>query len=68
MGAPSPGAIGIMPGQGDLYLEVCHFFQKNMSLGEDGGYLQAFRLKEHLDGGYQVSFGNICVPAACAWC
>ena len=59
MGALPPGTVRVMPCLGDPHLEVCHFFQKSLGLGEVRAYLQALRLKEHLDGGYQVAFGNI---------
>ena len=59
MGTLPPGTIGIVPCLGDPHLEVGHFFQKCLSLGEGRGYLQALRLEEHLDGGNQVSFRDI---------
>ena len=63
MGAFPPGTIGVMSCQGDPHLEVAHFFQKSLRLGEASSYFQAFRLEQHLDGGYKVSFWDIYASA-----
>ena len=68
MGALPPGAVRVVSCLGNPYLEIGHSFQKSLGLGEEGGYLQALRLQEHPNGGYEISFGYICVPAARAWC
>ena len=52
MGALPPGTVRI-----STSLEVCHFFQKNLGLGEEGGYLQAFRLEKRLREG-ELSYGG----------